>query len=57
MSLTEKQLKNLRRRIEEFLRHTSPEYLIRIAVFLNTFMKAQIKIPKSLLDKFLTNGD
>jgi len=52
MSIAENQLKNLRRRMEHFIRNTTSENMIKIAEFLNEHMKAEIKIPKLLKDRF-----
>jgi len=43
---TELTTRKLRRRLEEFLRNTTPEMLIRIADL------CRIKVPKKLRDKF-----
>ena len=42
----EKQLRKLRRRIEDFLRHTTPDILIRIADI------CKINVPKTLRDRY-----
>lgn len=47
-TLEEQQLKKLRRRIEHFLRNTTPETIIRVAMF------CRIKIPKNLIDKYMS---
>lgn len=47
--LEENQLRKMRRRIEEFLRHTTPERLVQIAV------KCHIKIPEKLKEKYFKN--
>lgn len=44
--LTEKQLRKLRRRIEDYLRHTTPKELINIAEICN------INVPKHLRNKY-----
>jgi hypothetical protein len=45
-NLIERQLIKLRRRIEQFLRHTTPNILIRIADV------CKIKVPKTLRDQY-----
>lgn len=44
--LLEKQLRKLRRRVEDFLRHTSPEILIKIADV------CEIHIPQTLRNRY-----
>lgn len=48
--LIETQLKKLRRRIEEFLRHTTPKVLIIVAD------TCGIKVPKTLRDRYKEDG-
>lgn len=50
--IKEKQIINLRRRIEHFLRNTSPELIVRIAEFINITMNANVTVPKLLKDTF-----
>jgi 5,10-methylenetetrahydrofolate reductase len=47
----ELQTRKLRRRVEEFLRNTTPEMLIRVANL------CRIKVPKKLRDKYEVNDD
>jgi len=47
--LTEKQVRKLRRRVEDFLRHTTPITLIKIADICG------IKVPQNLRDKYGKN--
>ena len=47
----ELQTRKLRRRIEEFLRNTTPEMLIRVADL------CRIKVPKKLRDKYEVTDD
>ncbi|MCK5601765.1 hypothetical protein KAR91_07855 [Candidatus Pacearchaeota archaeon] len=46
MNTEQKQLKNIRNRVMEFIKKTTPEKLIKVALFL------RIKIPKELVDKY-----
>jgi len=46
MSVEQKQLKNLRNRILTFIKETTPETLIRVALFL------KIKVPDELIKKY-----
>jgi len=48
---TEFMLRKLRRRVEEFLRNTTPQMLIKIANL------CRIKVPKKLEDKFTSKDD
>ena len=48
MSLEENQIKNTRNRLIEFIRKTTPEKLIRVAILL------KVKVPKELIDKYLS---
>lgn len=48
-SLEQTQLTKLRRRIEHFLRNTTAETIIRVAMFCG------IKVPKNLLEKYMSN--
>lgn len=50
MDIEEKQLKNLKRKIVDFLWKTTPQNIVKIAVILN------IKIPKQLY-KFLSKQE
>ena len=56
MNIVDNQLKNLRRRLEHFLRQTTSENMVRIAEFVNTHMEANLKIPKLLRDKYLNRN-
>jgi len=49
MSVEEKQLKNLRNRTVTFLKQTTPETLIRVALYL------KIKVPNELIKKYTTS--
>ncbi len=51
MNQTENQIKKLRRRIEEFLRNTTPEMLIKIADACN------IKVPQALRQRYIPKKD
>lgn len=52
MDQSDNQLKKLRRRIEEFLRNTTPEMLIRVADI------CKINVPQSLRKRFISReGD
>jgi len=48
---TEFMLRKLRRRIEEFLRSTTPEMLIKVAEI------CRIKVPKKLTERFAKKDD
>jgi hypothetical protein len=50
MGLEESQLKNTRNRLIEFIRKTTPEQLIRVAILL------RIKVPKELIDKYISSS-
>lgn len=43
------QIAKLRRKIEHFLRNTTPITIIRVAMFCG------IKVPKNLIDKYMSN--
>jgi len=47
MSIEDKQLKNVRNRAIEFIKQTTPEKLIRLAILL------KVKVPKELIDKYI----
>ena len=47
MSTEQSQLKNLKNKLIDFIHKTTPETLIRLALF------CKIKIPKQLIDKYL----
>ena len=47
--MIDSQLRKLRRRLEEFLRHTTPEMLIEVAKVCN------IKVQKDLRNRFASN--
>ena len=51
MSVEEKQIKHTRNRIIDFIRKTTPEKLIRIAILL------KVKVPKELIDKYISSLD
>jgi hypothetical protein len=52
MDHTDNQLRKLRRRVEEFLRNTTPEMLIRIADL------CKIKVPDNLRKRYVSpNND
>ena len=51
MNQSENQLKKLRRRIEEFLRNTTPEMLIKIAD------TCKIKVPEALRQRYMSQKD
>ena len=48
MNQTENQVKKLRRRIEEFLRNTTPEMLIKVADL------CKINVPENLRQRFMS---
>ena len=48
---TDFMLRKLRRRLEEFLRNTTPEMLIKVANV------CRIKVPKKLSDRFIKKDD
>ncbi len=54
MSLTDRQVTNLRRKLEEFLRSTAPQNITLLVKYANNIMKAEIKIPKNLIEKHLS---
>jgi len=54
MSLTDRQVINLRRKLEEFLRHTAPQNITLLVKYANKIMEAKIKIPKNLIEKHLS---
>jgi len=56
MGIADNQLKNLRRRLEHFIRQTTSENMVKIAEFVNTHMEAKLKIPKLLKDKYLNRN-
>jgi len=47
--LENNQIRKMRRRIEEFLRHSTPDILIQIALI------CHIQVPQKLKDKYLKN--
>jgi len=47
MSAEEKQIKNLKNKLIDFIHKTTPENLVRLALF------CKIKVPKQLIDKYL----
>jgi hypothetical protein len=47
MSVEESQLKNLKNKLINFIHNTTPETLIRLAIF------CKIKVPKQLMEKYL----
>ena len=49
-TLEETQLKKLRRRLEHFLRNTTPVTLIRVAMFCG------VKVPQNLIKKYMSNN-
>jgi hypothetical protein len=49
MNIEQKQLRNLRNRTLEFLKTTTPETLIRLALFL------KIKVPDELIKKYINS--
>jgi len=51
MTQPDNQLKKLRRRIEEFLRNTTPEMLIKIAD------RCKIKVPENLRRRYMLSED
>ena len=51
MNQTDNQLKKLRRRIEEFLRNTTPVMLIKIADI------CKIKVPENLRQRYMPPKD
>ncbi len=51
MNQTENQIKKLRRRVEEFLRNTTPEMLIKVADV------CKIKVPESLRRRYTSRND
>lgn len=50
MGLEENQIKNTRNRLVEFIRQTTPETLIRVAILL------KVKVPKELIDKYISSS-
>lgn len=46
--LSEKQIKNLKRKVVSFIWETTPREAIKLAIMCN------IKIPKNLMDKFVS---
>lgn len=50
MGLEESQIKNTRNRLIEFIRKTTPEKLIRVAILL------KVKVPKELIDKYISSS-
>lgn len=46
MNTEQKQLKNIRNRTMEFIKKTTPEKLIKVALSL------RLKVPKNLVDKY-----
>lgn len=51
MNQSDNQLKKLRRRIEEFLRNTTPEMLIKVADI------CKIKVPENLRQRYISQED
>jgi len=49
--MLDNQLRKLRRRIEEFLRHTTPEMIIKVAEICN------IKVQKDLKNNFISKDN
>lgn len=50
VDMVDTQLRKLRRRIEEFLRNTTPEYLIKIAGMCN------IQVSETLKKRYMSKG-
>lgn len=46
MSTEEKQIKNIKNKLIDFIQKTTPETMIRLALF------CKIKVPKQLMDKY-----
>ncbi len=54
MTLTDRQVTNLRRKLEEFLRRTAPQNITHLVNYANKIMNAEIKIPKNLIEQHLS---
>jgi len=50
MSVEENQIRNTRNRLIEFVRKTTPEKLIRVAILL------KVKVPKELIEKYISSS-